>query len=500
MDGRYHPNYEEFTVLANHGNLIPVYREILADLETPVSALSKLDRGDSAFLLESVEGGETLGRNSFLGVDPRLIITVQNDTITTIDGQQVRSHPLGGSDPLKELERIMSPYKSVDIPNLPPFTGGLVGYLGYDMVNYFENLPKMGNDTLEAPDALFFLVDTLLLFEHASHTIKIVANAYVQDSIKDAYKEAQTRIDATIGALQRPHSMLRFGSGRKPPIDFKSNRSKEDYCEAVKKCKEYIAAGDIFQVVISQRLDMEIESPPFDIYRSLRTINPSPYMFYLKYKDLHIAGSSPELLVKKVGRNVTYRPIAGTRPRGKNVTEDDALKMELLNDSKECAEHIMLVDLGRNDIGRVCKYHTVKVPENKLKYIEKYSHVMHIVSEITGELRDDKKAFDLLRACFPAGTLTGAPKIRAMEIIAEQEPTKRGPYGGAIGYIGFSGNMDTGIIIRTVTIKKQKAMIQAGAGIVADSDPEKEYQECCNKARGMLGAIELAETYQHSLK
>ena len=498
MDGRYHPNYEEFASLANQGNLIPVYREILADLETPVSALSKLDRGDSAFLLESVEGGEILGRNSFLGVDPRLIVTVKNDTITTIEGQQVRSHPLGGSDPLLELEKIMSPYKAVDILNLPPFTGGLVGYLGYDMVNYFEKLPMMENDSLDAPDALFFLVDTLLLFEHASHTIKIVANAYIQDSVKDAYKEAQARIDATIGALQRPHSMLRFGSGRKPPIDFQSNRTKEDYCKAVEKCKEYIAAGDIFQVVISQRRELEIESPPFDIYRSLRTINPSPYMFYLKHKDLHIAGSSPELLVKKVGRNVRYRPIAGTRPRGRNTTEDNALEWELLNDPKECAEHIMLVDLGRNDIGRVCKYHTVKA--NELMVIERYSHVMHIVSDITGELKDDKSAFDLLRACFPAGTLTGAPKIRAMEIIAEQEPTKRGPYGGAIGYIGFSGNMDTGIIIRTVTIKNQKAMIQAGAGIVADSDPEKEYQECCNKSQGMLGAIELAETYQRPLK
>ncbi|MCS6861863.1 MAG: anthranilate synthase component I [Abditibacteriales bacterium] len=497
------PAYEEFVALSRQGNLIPVYREILADMETPVSAFKKLAKDDYAFLLESVEQGETLGRYSFLGTKPLLVMQSRRAEVTierSESGATERITLEAGRDPLHILEREMQRFRFVASPALPRFCGGMVGYLGYDLVRFFEpRLPDQTTDDLQLPDCQLMLTDVVLIFDHVQRNIKVLCNAHVKDDPRRAYDEAAAKIEATIAQL-RTASVTSHQS----PVTIDqserhiaSNFSREGFEDAVRRCKEYIAAGDCIQVVLSQRFETDLHVDTFDVYRALRSINPSPYMFYLTFRDVRLVGSSPEILVTEDKGVVRTRPLAGTRRRAKdkygNVIpeEDDALMHELLADEKERAEHVMLVDLGRNDIGRVCQPGTVRV--NQLMQIEKYSHVMHIYSDVTGELDPRYTQFDVLRAAFPAGTVSGAPKIRAMEIIDELEPTRRGPYAGAVGYFSFSGSMDTCITIRTLIVKGDRAYVQAGAGIVADSVPANEYQETVNKARAMFAAVEMAE-------
>jgi anthranilate synthase component 1 len=490
----HYPNKEEFIKLSKAGNMIPVYREILADFETPLSAFNKIDAGAYSFLLESVEGGERIARYSFLGSSPALVFSSKGKKIDIREGKTVKSF-VTDSDPIEELRKILGPYKFVRVEGLPRFCGGLVGYFGYDMVRFIERLPDKNPDDLKLPDSVFMLMDTLLIFDHVDHKIKVVSNAHVTGDPAKAYNKAVRNIDGLIARLKtvcrRENETLRVKRPDDPMKHMKSNFTKETFGRAVEKAKGYIRAGDIIQVVPSQRLEVPISADPFDIYRALRSINPSPYMYYLKMDGFSIVGSSPEIMVRCEDGKVELRPIAGTRKRGTSDKEDEKLVKELLRDPKERAEHIMLVDLGRNDIGRVCNYNSVKVPE--LMVIEKYSHVMHIVSDVVGKLRKGKDAFDLVRATFPAGTVTGAPKVRAMEIIDELEPVRRNTYAGAVGYFSFSGNLDTCITIRTIVIKDKKAYIQAGCGVVADSDPVKEYEETLSKARAMIKAIEMAE-------
>jgi len=490
-----HPTFEEFSRKARDGNLIPVYREILADMETPVSAFRKIDSGKYAFLLESVEGGEKWGRYSFLASNPGLIFKAKGSQCEVITGDQVSARPIG-QDVLEPLSEILKQYRPVRDPNLPRFSGGLVGFLAYDVARQFERLPATAKDDLGLPDALFVLTDTLVIFDNVSHRIKVVSNAYVPEpsasAVRRAYDEAAGKIDGIIRALRRPLGVTEERSGAGEGLHLSSTMSREEFLQAVEQAKEYVRAGDVVQAVISQRLSVRTAADPFDIYRALRIVNPSPYMYYLRLDNLRVAGSSPEVLVRLEDGRIDLRPIAGTRRRGKDEEEDRVLERELLADPKERAEHIMLVDLGRNDVGRVSRIGSVKV--NELMVIECYSHVMHIVSNVQGMLEEGQDAFDLLRASFPAGTVSGAPKIRAMEIIEELERVRRGPYAGAVGYFGFSGNMDTCITIRTVLIADGMAHIQAGAGIVADSDPAREYEETMNKAQGMIKAIEMAES------
>ena len=489
------PSFEEFSRKARDGNLIPVYREILADMETPVSAFRKIDSGNYAFLLESIEGGEKWGRYSFLGSNPGLVFKTKGSRAEVITGDGIQSHEIN-TDVLEPLKAILSRYRPVRADDLPRFYGGMVGFLAYDVVRQFERLPAMTKDDLDLPDALFLLTDTLVIFDNVSHRIKVLSNAFVPEAtphrLREAYEEAAKKIDAIIGSLRRPLGASLTPSGGSEAPQFTSTMSRGEFKRAVESAKEYVRAGDIVQAVISQRLSAKTSADPFDIYRALRVINPSPYMYYLRLGDLRVVGSSPEVLVRLEGGRIHLRPIAGTRPRGSNEEHDLALERELLDDPKERAEHIMLVDLGRNDVGRVARIGSVKVTE--LMVVERYSHVMHIVSNINGELEEGRDAFDLLRACFPAGTVTGAPKIRAMEIIEELEGVRRGPYAGAVGYFGFSGNMDTCITIRTVLIAEGNAHVQVGAGIVADSNPEREYEETMSKAKGMITAIEMAES------
>ena len=485
----YYPTLKEFIKKSKKGNLIPVYREILADFETPVSAFTKIDTGDYAYLLESAEKGEKLGRYSFLGSNPSLIFKSKGKRVEIIkDGKkEVRKV----SDPLIALKKLMAQYKFVKVKELPRFIGGMVGYLSYDMVRFFEKLPAKNPDDLNLPDAIFLLTDTILIFDHLEHKIKVISNAHVKKNPKRAYQEAIAKIEDLISQLKKP---VRTGSrvkGQGLRVKIKSNFTKEAFKKSVRKAKEYIKAGDIIQVVPSQRLETKITVDPFDIYRALRTINPSPYMYYLKCKDLKLVGSSPEILVRLEEGVVEVRPIAGTRHRGKTLREDKTLGKELLAHPKDKREHMMLVDLGKRDLRKVSRPGSVRV--NELMSIEKYSHVMHIVSDITGRLRKNKDSFDVLRSNFPAGTVVGAPRKRALEIIEELEPVRRGPYAGAVGYFSFSGNLDTCITIRTIVIKKNQAYIQAGAGIVADSIPEREYQETMNKAKALIKAIEMAE-------
>lgn len=488
----YHPTFEEFCKKAEQGNLIPVYKEIFADLETPLSAFMKIDKGDYSFLLESVEGGEKWARYSFLGSNPRVTIRADKRGVTTVRDGVVRTKSY--KNPLQAVEDKMGRYKPVPDENLPRFFGGAVGYLSYDMVRFFEdvNIEKRGEFAF-LPDLYFVITDTILIFDNVLHTIKVVYNAYIEDDdLKGAYQKALRKIDGIVEDLWGPLKHSRYKKGAEDrELKWSSNVSKEEFVEKVERAKEYIAAGDIFQVQISQRLSLETRSDPFDIYRTLRRVNPSPYMFYLKYGNLHVVGSSPEVLVRLEGSRVETRPIAGTRRRGRDPENDRRMERELLADPKERAEHIMLVDLGRNDIGRVCKMGSVHV--NELMVIERYSHVMHIVSNVMGEIDPGYDQFDLLQACFPAGTVTGAPKIRSMEIIEELEPSNRGLYAGAVGYFSFQGNMDTCITIRTIVIKGNQAYLQAAAGIVADSEPDKEYLETLNKLKGMVKAIEMAE-------
>ena len=477
----YNPSLEDVTKLAGQGNLVPIYREINADLETPVSAYLKIARPPYSFLLESVEGGERVARYSFLGTEPY-------DVIKTGAGQKD-----GAVDPLVPVQGALAAFRTVKTPGLPRFTGGAVGYLSYDAVNYFERLPAPERDPLGLPESVFMLTTTLLVFDHVRHKIRIVSHARLDGDVRRSYRQATERIDELIDRLDtplKPALSRRRGSAARVS-DALSNVTQDRYEDMVRRVKEYIQAGDIIQSVISQRLAKRTAARPFHIYRALRTINPSPYMYYLELGGFQIVGASPELLVQVEDGTVATHPIAGTRPRGADADEDQAMEEDLRVDEKELAEHIMLVDLGRNDIGRVSEPGTVQVTQ--LIDVERYSHVMHLVSHVTGKLRQGYTNFDALRACFPAGTVSGAPKIRAMEIIAEQEPDRRGPYAGAVGYFDLMGNMDTAITIRTMVMKDGVAYVQAGGGIVADSSPEREFQETMHKASAVLRAIEEAE-------
>ncbi len=489
----YSLSFDEFRALSSRGNLIPLYKEILADFETPVSAFTKIDHGPSAYLLESVEGGENWARYSFLGSGSPIVIREDRGDVMITNGSKVQRLPMGGN-PLDCLKEVLAAYRPVTVPGLPRFVGGAVGYLGYDVVRSFEDIPPRRKDALGLPDFAFLITDTLLIFDNVAQTIKVVANAHVtsgKDSdLRRAYADATKRIEGMIARLRRPLRRVK-PKRRHKPLTFTPNMSRADFEKMVTRSKDYITAGDIFQVVLSQRWEANIHTTPLQIYRALRLVNPSPYMYYLRVGGVELVGSSPEILVRCEDGTVSVRPIAGTRKRGETHEQDLALEKELLADAKERAEHVMLVDLGRNDVGRVARKGTVKA--EALMRVERYSHVMHIVSDVVGALDPSQTVYDVMRACFPAGTVSGAPKIRAMQIIEELEPTKRGPYAGAVGYFSFSGNMDTCINIRTIVIKGRQAYIQAGAGIVADSVPEREYEETCSKARAMMKAIELAE-------
>ncbi len=485
----FYPTLKEFREFAGKGNLIPVYKEILADTDTPVTAFLKLG-GTPSFLLESVEGGEKWARYSFLGSRPSKIIKGRGKTVEIING---KTPPIvvESDNPVDLVKREISKYRPVEVGDLPRFFGGLVGYMGYDMVKFFEPIKELKKECLELPDFFFMLTDTMLIFDSLRQKIKVLSNAHIEDnSPDDAYHEATQKINDIIAKLRAPLIMDDSPSAGKSN-GITSNFTKEDFLSAVEKSKEYVMAGDIVQVVLSQRFERAASGHPFHIYRALRVINPSPYMYYLDIGDTKIVGSSPEILVRFEDGKIVLRPIAGTRRRGETESADRALEEELRNDPKEIAEHIMLVDLGRNDVGRVATIGSVKVTE--LMKVERYSHVMHLVSNVEGNLTEGLDAFDVLAACFPAGTVSGAPKVRAMEIIEELEPTRRGPYAGAVGYFSYSGNMDTCITIRTLIVKNGKVYVQAGAGIVADSDPEKEYMETVNKAKGMMTAVDMAE-------
>ncbi|HTG80707.1 MAG TPA: anthranilate synthase component I [Geobacteraceae bacterium] len=487
----YYPEYSLFQSLAARGNLIPVYREIMADMDTPVSAFRKIDDGRYAFLLESIEGGEKWARYTFLGSSPSVVVRSRGNRVEILEaGNGMRSEEV--ADPLGFVKAYLARFTPVEIEGIPRFFGGAVGYLGYDMVRFFEHLPTDKPAVIGAYDAYFIITDTLLIFDNVRQKIKVVSNAHLDGkcSPEDAYAEAIAKIEAIVAKLKAP---LPPAGGAAPggKVAFASNVSRDTFEDAVVKAKEYVKAGDIIQVVLAQRFSGELTVEPLDIYRVLRTLNPSPYMFFLRLDDTLVVGASPEVMVRKEGSRAELRPIAGTRPRGADAEEDGRLERELLADPKERAEHVMLVDLGRNDLGRVCKTGTVKVSE--LMVVERYSHVMHIVSNVQGELAAGMDAFDVVRATFPAGTLSGAPKVRAMEIIDELEPVRREIYGGAVGYFSFSGNMDLAIAIRTLVIKDGKVHLQAGAGIVADSDPAAEYQETVNKAMAVVKAIEAAE-------
>ncbi|KPL00378.1 MAG: anthranilate synthase [Planctomycetes bacterium SM23_65] len=489
----YCPTFEQFRELATQGNVVPVYRQVLGDVLTPVSAFSKIAAGPHAFLLESVVGGEKIGRYSFLGTDPFCIFKATRNRVTVErNGQSIEKEV---ENPLDELRDIISAYRTAPVPDLPRLSAGAVGYFAYDVVRYQENLPDAPPDTLGLPDIYLMFFNTMVIFDNIYKTCKVVHAPTLEGvSLRDAYDSALGKIHELCERLRVPSTLGLIDDiapGGPVTLPYQSNVEKDYYMKVVEKCKEYIRAGDILQVVPSQRLKTTTRVDPFNIYRALWAINPSPYMFYLKMDDVRLIGSSPEVMVRVEDGNVMLRPIAGTRPRGKTEQEDRKLAEELLSDPKERAEHIMLVDLGRNDVGRVARYHTVKIEDCMV--IERYSHVMHIVSSVVGKLAEGRDAFDTLRACLPAGTLSGAPKVRAMEIIDEVETERRGPYGGAVGYIDFSGNMDTCITIRTVVMKGQEAYVQAGGGIVADSVPLAEYEETLNKARGLLKAIEVAE-------
>ena len=482
-----YPDFKEFKEKTKEGNLIPVYREILADLETPLSAFLKL-KSKTGFLLESVEGGEKWARYSFIGGNPSMTIEGKGKYLTIKRGEQ-KEKVRFEKDPLENISAELKKYRPVIMPGLPRFFGGFVGYIGYDTVRHFEKLPDNRGKKLNMPDLFLMLTDTLLVFDSLSQKIKVISNAIIDGDPSKAYEKAGEKIDTIVKKLRSRVSLPK--KLQTVSTDFTSNFSKEDFKKAVVKTKKYIEAGDIIQAVISQNFQRETNIHPINAYRALRVINPSPYMFYINTGSCTLVGSSPEALVRLEGDTIELRPIAGTRKRGKTPEEDAKLEQDLKNDPKELAEHIMLVDLGRNDAGRVSVTGSVRVSE--LMTVEKYSHVMHLVSNVIGKIGNNSDAFDVLRASFPAGTVTGAPKIRAMEIIEELEPTKRGPYAGCVGYFGFSGNMDTCITIRTIIFNKNKAYIQAGAGIVADSDPENEYKETVNKAKGMFKAIEMAE-------
>lgn len=499
MQTVYRPNLADFRQLAQTHDLIPVYREFAADLETPVTVYIKLmTQLGPSFLLESVEGGEQIGRYSFVGLNPRGTITLDGDQVTVTKNEETKTRDLAeGEDILHVIKREVGGFTPADIAGLPRFIGGAVGYLGYDTVRFYERLPESAERILDIPDAIFLLADTIVVFDHARHRLLIMSNAMVSDDVEADYLGAIQRIEQITETLLRPlpavPSKMWSGNG-KMQRELQSNKTQAEYEAMVRQGKEYIAAGDSFQIVLSQRLTRQTDAHPFAIYRALRMLNPSPYMFYFNFPDhgMQVIGASPELLVRLEDGVASVRPIAGTRRRGTTEAEDEALAQELLNDPKELAEHVMLIDLGRNDIGRVSDYGTVHVRDQMV--IERYSHVMHIVSHVEGRLNAGMDAFDLMRATFPAGTLSGAPKVRAMEIIEELEGERRGLYGGAVGHFGYDGNMDTCIAIRTLLMQGNDIYVQAGAGIVADSDPAMEHEECWNKARALAVAVERAES------
>ncbi len=508
-----YPDLESFKTLSAKGNLIPVYGEILADTETPVSAALKLG-GSPSFLLESMIGGEKWARYSFLGSRPSRVLKSWGKKVEIKD-DKTGTRRFKVENPIEVIKKELTAYKPVDVMGLPRFYGGLVGYIGYDMVRFFEDIPDQKKPALKIPDMFLMVTDTVVIFDNLKGKIKVVSNAHINGkSPEEAYREAEEKIESIIEKLRKTKirsrkskskpnrgrgrmtdlslSDVNYSEKRPSLYDYASSFiTKEAFEEAVLKSKDYIMSGDVIQVVLSQRFEREFDVEPFDIYRALRVINPSPYMYYIDTGDAKLVGSSPEILVRLEGKKIILRPIAGTRRRGETEEEDKALEEELKNDPKEIAEHIMLVDLGRNDVGRVAEMGSVKVTD--LMDVERYSHVMHLVSNVEGALKQGLDAFDVLEACFPAGTVTGAPKVRAMEIIEELEPIKRGPYAGAVGYLSYSGNMDTCITIRTLIIKGNKIYVQAGAGIVADSVPDREYHETVNKAMGMMKAVDMAE-------
>jgi anthranilate synthase component I len=508
---RYRPTFPEFVELSRQASLVPIYRQLIGDTLTPVSAFCKIQEGDWAFLFESVVGGERLGRYSFLGAGPFLRFQAFGNRVVLQPAAEPAvelEHP----DPLRLLEEKVAAYRAPSIPGLPRFCGGAVGYAAYDAVRYVERLPNPPPDDRGLPDLCFAFYDRMVIFDHINKTIAAVAHAHVpgnreqgtgnreqgtgnrEEDLHRAYQTACDRVDRLVERLQQGVADLQLtdvapvGEVTRP---YHSNFEPAAFDAAVSKCIEYIKAGDAFQIVLSQRLQTETKARPFDIYRTLRVVNPSPFLFYVKTGPLCLVGSSPEIMVRVEGDKVTIRPLAGTRRRGRTEEEDDRLATELCADPKERAEHIMLVDLGRNDVGRVARYGSVQLSD--VMTVERYSHVMHLCSTVTGRLQPGKTAFDALRSCLPAGTLSGAPKVRAMEIIDELEPHRRGPYGGAVGYVDFSGNMDTCIALRTMVLKGQTAYLQAGAGVVADSIPANEREETLNKARGLLRALEMAE-------
>jgi len=499
------PDFDGFRSLASDGVLVPVYRRLICDSLTPVSAFHKLDSGRCACLFESVVGGEKVGRYSFLAADPFFEIEAYGSRVITNSYTSVSASgaPLPttrsyeSADPMVELRRHVEALRAVHLPELPPFCAGAVGYAGYDTVRYFERLPNAPPDDRQVPDLAFAFYDRMVVFDNVAKTIVVVAMARLDRpgaTVESAYREACRRVDGLVEQLATRSADLDLVDIRpegEVNLEYRSNFTPQQFANAVEKCVEYIRAGDIFQVVISQRLEVPLAAHPFEIYRTLRIVNPSPFMFYVRTPSVTLVGSSPEVMVRVVDGQVTVRPLAGTRRRGKTEEEDRALAEELLADPKERAEHVMLVDLGRNDVGRVCRYRSVEVSD--VMTIERYSHVMHITSNVCGRLAPGKGAFDALQACLPAGTVSGAPKVRAMEIIDELEPHRRGPYAGAVGYVDFSGNMDTCIALRTLVVQGDKGYVQAGAGIVADSVPANEWQETLNKARGLLKAIELAQ-------
>ncbi len=514
----YYPSLEQVRELAKSANLVPVYREILADLETPVTAYLKVARGRYSFLLESVEGAERIARYSFIGSEPHRVYRtgVEGATTALPDRNGPSMVDLGKQDPLLAIEKELGRYTPAQVDGLPRFHGGAVGYVSYDAVGHFERLPSPEDDPLGLPEALFMLTDTLVVFDHRKHKIQVVSHVFIPPSpplagedrgegdpsagsgqaLEASYKEAVAKIDCLVERLRSPLKTPAARDGK--PVQaapVTSNMTQKQYESMVDTVKRYIVEGDVIQAVVAQRFSRKTPVNPFGLYRAVRTVNPSPYQFYLDLGDFQLVGASPEMLVRVEGDTVSVNPIAGTRPRGVTEAEDLVLEQELRTDEKERAEHIMLVDLGRNDVGRVSLPATVNVEQ--FMEVERFSHVMHLVSQVGGKLRPGVTSYDALRACFPAGTVSGAPKIRAMEIIAEVEPDKRGPYAGAVGYFDFSGNMDTCIAIRTMVVKDGVAYVEAGSGIVFDSVPEREFEETQHKAGALLRAIDEAEAMEH---
>jgi anthranilate synthase component I len=488
------PDYKEFSRLAANATLVPVVKSVAADLLTPVSAfLAVAGNEPDAFLLESVERGEQIGRYTFLGARPYMQVRARGGDVEVLRGKKKEKRQGSAIQVMKELLR---QHRPANVPGLPPFTAGAVGYFAYDVVRQLENIGDSTRDDFSLPDCVLMFFDRLLAFDHLRHQIHIIATA---DVSRESPRKAYDRAAADIAVLEkklaeglRPRHWHKASRPTKGKLKIHAATERKRYVESVARAKEYIAAGDIFQVVLSQRFDFTPGVDPFDIYRALRTVNPSPYLYFLRMGDTHVLGSSPEMLVRVTGSKLEYRPIAGTRPRGRDEADDQRLEQQMLHDEKERAEHVMLVDLGRNDLGRVSEYGSVKVKD--LMYVERYSHVMHIVSALEGKLRRDLDALDAFAACFPAGTLSGAPKVRAMQIIEELEPTRRGIYGGSVLYADFAGNLDSCIAIRTLLMQGKKAFLQAGGGIVADSDPAREFEESMNKAKAVIRAVEAARS------